>query len=127
MEGLMIKTMELIKRDGLREKSRRRDLVAKRQYLYYTLRRNGIILRVIANMFDVHHASIIHGIKVYKEKISIDDKMMPLFLNEYKAIFEKIEGECYDLKQNILDAQCLADYEVIKKRTQLNLYPQLFY
>ena len=127
MSGLIEKAIELIERDNLRSKARTNEVVAKRQYLYYRLRKNGMILRAIAELFNKHHATIIHGIKTYNNRVDTRDKIMFLHLKEYKELLENLEEEHYNLRKDVLSAVTQQDLKRIQKRVELNLYPQLYY
>ena len=85
MEKLMEKVMELIERDNLKSKNRAYEKVSKRFYLYYILRRNGMTLSLISKMFEKNHASVIHGIKVYKNRVEINDQADDYTLGRVQA------------------------------------------
>ena len=127
MEELMEKVIELIERDNLKSKSRAHEKVSKRFYLYHILRRNGMTLNLISKLFEKNHASVIHGIKVYKNRVEINDHAMVHHLVEYRRIIEGIEVRYHNLKQDIKSATTIKDLNIIKKRAELNLYPQLYY
>ena len=48
-------------------------------------------------------------------------------LEEYRRIIEGIEVKYHNLKQDIKSATTIKDLNIIKKRAELNLYPQLYY
>lgn len=127
MEKLMEKVMELIERDNLKSKRRTYEKVSKRFYLYYILRRNGMTLSLISNLFEKNHASVIHGIKVHKNRVETKDRHTIVHLEEYRQIIEGIEVEYHNLREDIKSASTLKDLNTIKKRAELNLYPQLYY
>lgn len=127
MEKLMEKVMELIERDDLKSKHRAYEKVSKRFYLYHILRRNGMTLTVISKLFEKNHASVIHGIKVYKNRVEINDRQMIGHLEEYRQIIEGIEVKYHNLSEDIKSAKTLEDLNTIKRRAELNLYPQLYY
>ena len=84
-------------------------------------------LNLISKLFEKNHASVIHGIKVYKNRVEINDHAMVHHLEEYRRIIEGIEVKYHNLKQDIKSATTIKDLNIIKKRAELNLYPQLYY
>ena len=76
----------LIKRDNLRIKNRKREVVYKRYYLYYKLHKDGHSISSIGRLFKKHHATIIHGIKAYEMIKRYKD--VKQLLNEYKQIMK---------------------------------------
>lgn len=85
-EDTLEKVKYLIERDNLKDKSRKRYLVYKRNYLYYKLRQDGYSLELIGSLFNKHHATIIHGIDTYKAVKRYKD--VKHILNEYKQIIK---------------------------------------
>lgn len=63
-EKIFIETM--IARYSLKGKSRRREKVYKRFYLMSELRRLNMPITKIGKMFNRHHASVLHGIKMHQ-------------------------------------------------------------
>lgn len=62
---------EIIEEQNLREKTKYRYLVHRRWFLFRLLRKNGVVLQRIGEMFNLNHATIIYGLKMsefYEEK-----------------------------------------------------------
>jgi hypothetical protein len=57
---------EIIEQDGLAQKNRKREIVHRRIYLFRKLREDGHTLKGIGSLFNMNHATILHGLKTYK-------------------------------------------------------------
>ena len=60
------KIEQLIEQYDLASKSRERDKVYFRSYIYWLLREDGWIMSDIGNLFNRDHATVINGLKVHE-------------------------------------------------------------
>jgi chromosomal replication initiation ATPase DnaA len=58
---------------GIKTKSRRRDLVQKRQIACYIARKMGYTCEVVGKCFGIDHATVIHGCKVVDQLLDVVD------------------------------------------------------
>ena len=87
VNGTTIEKVEyLINRDNLKDESRKRYLVYKRNYLYYLLRKEGYPLEFIGRLFNRHHSTVINGIDTYRSVRNYKD--VKHTLKGYKLILE---------------------------------------
>jgi chromosomal replication initiation ATPase DnaA len=75
---------QIILRDGLRTKSRKRNLAYSRACLYTILRDYGFTFEFIGKLFSKDHATVINGIRIWNEVKDYPDAM---------EIGDKYEGE----------------------------------
>ena len=75
-------------------------------------------------MFELNHATIVHGIKTYQYLKKAKDPLLFLDIAEYDGKF-KFHNTKYDLKTDILKATTIRDLEIIKGRTEKELYKEL--
>ena len=124
MEDLIKKVELYIEKDNLLSKSRERQIVYRRHYLYYILRKYGMKTTVIGEMFKKNHATVIHGSKTYKNLKKTKDKYMLNCLKEYLIEFENydIEELEFSIIYDIDNATSWADIYQIRKRIEKNLY-----
>ncbi len=119
------KVLEFIERDKLNSKSRLRELIHKRVYLYAFLRSNGYKLQEIGKMFNRDHATVIHGINNFKIFKKTKDPLFDIDTMEYKKALEGDAGSI-DLKRDIFEdlKSCnqFRDLDVIKKRIENGMY-----
>ena len=62
-----------------------------RQILFKLLRNEGLKLKVIANMFNRDHSTVMYNIETYQEKVDAKDK---LFSFKLHAVKKELEGIC---------------------------------
>ena len=124
MDDLIKAVKYYIEKDDLKKRCRKRKYIHKRIYFFYILREAGATLQEIADLFDLNHATVIHGIKRYKELRDTNDRLLKLDLVEYTGKI-KLKKRTYNLRKDILKATTVADLGVIKRRTENNLYKEL--
>ncbi len=112
---------ELIKQDGLDQKNRRRDIINKRIYLWNYLRDNGLTFHQIGNLFAKDHATIIHGIRTYKNLSRVNDKDLHLDTEYYRLLIEINKPEV-NLRKEVAQAKNLVDLRNIQRRILNNIY-----
>jgi len=121
MEELMSSVLHYIEKDELKKRCRQRKYVHKRIYFFNVLRTAGYTYQSIGDLFGLNHATIVHGIKTYKNLKKSKDPLMFLDIAEYNGKFEVK----YDLKTDILKATTIRDLQIIKGRTEKQLYKEL--
>ena len=83
------KIKQLIERDGLASESQKQKHVHQRHYLFYLLKeRVGMTLESIGELFNRDHATVIHGIKMYKTREELKDPYMNRDIAEYKEFLK---------------------------------------
>ena len=112
---------EIIEQDGLAKKNRKREIVHRRIYLFRKLREDGHTLKGIANLFNMNHATILHGLNTYKNLVETNDK---LFLHdiEYYKLLLSLERPELDLRKEIKEAKNLVDLRKIQSRIKNKFY-----
>jgi hypothetical protein len=126
---------ELIEKYGLLNKSRRRDVLYKRYYLYNELRICGLSLSDIGRYFDKNHATILHGLRVHKDLISYRDAD---YIAETCALQSYLDGselpniskifrtqKDYDIKTDILKANNMVSFKRIQRRVKMGFYEEI--
>ncbi len=124
MEDLIRKVKHHIRKDGLKSKCRKPYYTHRRMYLFNLLRNAGVTYSRIAELFDLNHATIIHGIKRYENLKQTRDAFLLLDIADYDGKFQLHKHE-YNLKRDILKATTIRDLEIIKGRTEKQLYKEL--
>jgi len=112
---------EIIEQDGLANKNRKREIVHRRIYLFRKLREDGHTLKGIGSLFNMNHATILHGLNTYKNLVETNDK---LFLHdiEYYKLLLSLERPELDLRKEIKEAKNLVDLRKIQARIKNNLF-----
>lgn len=83
------KIKQLIEQDDLASKSQKQKHVHRRHYLFYLLReRVGMTLEAIGELFNRDHATVIHGINIYKSREEMKDPYMNRDIAEYKEFLQ---------------------------------------
>ena len=124
MEDLIKNVEYYIEKDELKKRCRERKYVHRRIFLFNVLRNAGCTYQFIGKMFGLCHTTILHGIKTYKYLKKAKDPLLFLDIAEYDGKF-KFHNTKYDLKTDILKATTIRDLEIIKGRTEKQLYKEL--
>ena len=126
MEDLIKNIEYCIQKDDLQNKCRKRIYVHRRMFFYYVLDKAGYNARKIGEMFGFDRTTVIHGIKSYKQLIDNKDKELLNDIEKYQkqSIF-KVRKKVFNLKLDIMNATTIWDLEIIKNRTENNLYKEL--
>ena len=111
----------VIEQDGLAQKNRKREIVHRRIYLFRKLREDGHTLKGIGSLFNMNHATILHGLNTYKNLVETNDK---IFLHdiEYYKLLLSLERPELDLRKEIKEAKNLVDLRKIQARIKNNLF-----
>lgn len=112
---------EYIINNKLNKKSRYRENLYPRYYLYAKLRDQGFTYKYIGDLFGKDHASIIHGIKTHSDLMHTKDKIYLKFTDEVRQMFGDLTL-IRNLQEEILCCYNLETLKLIKKRIKMNLY-----
>ena len=112
---------QIIEQDGLAEKNRKREIIHRRIYLFSQLRQNGHTLQEIANLFNMNHATIFHGLNTYKNLTETNDKYLKHDTQYYELLFRLNKPEV-DLVKEIRLATNLRALRKIQERIKNNLF-----
>ena len=115
---------QVIEKDGLASKERFSPLINKRMYMFTIMRKHGMNFEKIGSFFNRNHATIIHGIKRYKDLTKYEDEMLKIDTEEYEQVFGKIPvpKKTYNLEKDVRKATTIQDLDIIKRRIDNNLY-----
>jgi len=115
---------EVIEKDGLKKRNREQHIVHRRIFLFNLLRENGYTYEYIARLFNMNHATVLHGIKRYKDLLSLNDVRLQVDTERYAQKFEDIEEAVikYNLEKDVRKATTITDLDIIKRRLNNNLY-----
>lgn len=117
----IVNIQEIIDSYNLTDKNRKQDLVYRRAYLYYCLRKCGYTYQHIAMMFDKNHASIINGIKVHKQLTESKDKYYKFFVDDLNQMLQYSEIKP-NIFEDIMQARTVLQLNAIQERIKANLY-----
>ena len=116
---------ELIIQDELQNKSRQRDRIYKRSYLYAILREEGWNLSQIGRLFNRNHATVINGLKSYDNYYG-KDKIYDRYIKHYDSIFKPSIEEVMVSKdaifQDIMNCYNTTELRFIKERIMAGWY-----
>ncbi len=115
---------EVIEKDGLKKRNREQHIVHRRIFLFNLLRENGYTYAYIARLFNMNHATVLHGIKRYKELLSLNDVRLQVDTERYVQKFEDIEAAVikYNLEKDVRKATTITDLDIIKRRLNNGMY-----
>lgn len=115
---------QIIEQDGLANKNRKREIIHRKIYLFNALRKEGYTLKKIGSLFNMDHASILHGLKTYQNLTDIKDNQLRIDTEYYKLLLnlQPIKEIEYDLKTEIKKANNLTDLRLIQSRIKNNIY-----
>lgn len=116
---------ELIILDELNSKSRERDKIYKRSYLYAILREEGWNLSKIGKLFNRNHATIINALRSYDNYYG-KDKIYDRYIRHYDSIFRPNLNEIIVSKdaifQDIMNCNNTTELRLIKERISKGWY-----
>ncbi len=115
---------QVIEKDGLKKRNREQHIVHRRIFLFNLLRENGYTYAYIARLFNMNHATVLHGIKRYKELLSLNDVRLQVDTERYVQKFEDIEAAVikYNLEKDVRKATTITDLDIIKRRLNNGMY-----
>ena len=112
---------QIIEQDGLGIKNRKREIVHRRIYLFNQLRKDGYTLKRIGGLFNMNHATILHGLKTFQDLTDVNDKLFKHDIEYYKLLLS-LERPELDLRNEIKEAKNLKDLRLIQSRIKNNFY-----
>jgi len=112
---------QIIEQDGLGLKNRKQEIVHRRIYLFRKLREDGHSLKRIGSLFNMNHATILHGLRNYQNLVDINDKVLKQDIEYYKLLLS-LERPELDLIKEIKEARNLKDLRLIQSRIKNNFY-----
>jgi len=115
---------EVIEKDGLKKRNREQHIEHRRIFLFNLLRENGYTYAYIARLFNMNHATVLHGIKRYKDLLSLNDVRLQVDTERYAQKFEDIEEAVikYNLEKDVRKATTITDLDIIKRRLDNGMY-----
>ena len=115
---------EVIEKDGLKKRNREQHIVHRRIFLFNLLRENGYTYEYIARLFNMNYATVLHGIKRYKDLLSLNDVRLQVDTERYAQKFEDIEEAVikYNLEKDVRKATTITDLDIIKRRLDNGMY-----
>jgi hypothetical protein len=124
MENLIDRIHEIIETENLRQRTKKPNKVHRRWFIFAYLRKNNYVLREIAELFDMNHATIIHGIRQAQLFEQVKDEM---FLIDTLDLFQEFKNKTIKIKernliQDIMESKNLYDLTKIKRRLLNNVY-----
>ena len=124
MENLIDRIHEIIETENLRQRTKKPNKVHRRWFIFAYLRKNNYVLREIAELFDMNHATIIHGIRQADLFERVKDEM---FLIDTLDLFQEFKNKTIKIKernliQDIMESKNLYDLTKIKRRLLNNVY-----
>ncbi|MGI9555372.1 MAG: helix-turn-helix domain-containing protein [Cyanophyceae cyanobacterium] len=124
MNELIDKVVYKIRKDKLKHKSRKREFINKRMYLYYLLKEHDYSYTDIGKLFNKNHATIIHGCRQYRDLKKSKDVGLMNDLVEYYSFFQpyELQNIKFLIKDDVANANSLRELQRIKKRLERELY-----
>ena len=124
MENLIERIHEIIETENLRQRTKKPNKVHRRWFIFAYLRKNNYVLREIAELFQMNHATIIHGIRQAELFEKVKDEM---FLIDTLDLFQEFKNKTIKIKdrnliQDIMESKNLYDLTKIKRRLINNVY-----
>jgi hypothetical protein len=107
---------------NLCDKSRQRELVYKRYYLFSELKKLGLNLSEIGRMLEKDHVTVMHGLKVDNQfqnydKI-YDDAIAPI--KDY--LYPPVQTPKYSIFEDVMKCNNTTDLRIIKERIENDQY-----
>jgi hypothetical protein len=109
---------QVIIEEGLDQPNRQRDKVYRRFYLAYLLRKEKLMLREIAEIFNKTHATMIHSIDSHKHWHRVRDEQ---YLNCTLDLREKFPIRI-TLRQEILKVKSMRELTDLKEKIKSFVY-----
>ena len=117
----------IIQRDGLDVQSRHQVLTMRRRYLMTSLRALNMPFKVVGEMFNRDHATVIHNIKQHHWSIESGDLYYTTVIQDD---IDELMGTadvkyCRYLRDDILKCKSYNQLKAIKRRVLRNEYEEL--
>lgn len=128
MKTLINEVKEVISREGLDKKDRRRHIVHARFYLMNLLRKHEVKLKSIGELFNMHHATVVHGINQYQDLKQMKDRLLDEDTRHLQAIFEgRYKEPVFSVYYDVCNAVTRHDFKVIQSRMEQGIYSDVNY
>ncbi len=123
----MEKIQYKIEKDNLKKRCRKPEMVLKRMFIYNLMREHDFTLVKIAKTFERNHATIINGLKTYKNLKSIKDFQFVSVLSGYRDFFQQFDIQKieYSIARDVRNATTFRDIGLMRKRLENNMYHDL--
>ena len=113
---------ELILKDNLSSKSRQRDKVYKRSYLYSILREEGYSLTGTAQLFNRNHATVINALSVH-DAYYHNDKVYMRHIKFYESLFHPhLEPPKDSIFEDVMNCHNTTELRMIKEKIVTGKY-----
>ena len=115
---------EIIEKEKLNKKCRKRNLIHRRAYLFNLMRKHGVYFREIGEMFNLHHSTVLHGDKMAELHAKNNDQLYLLDTLDLQQEFGNIEIkiEKRNLIQDIYTCKTMNELSIIQARLNKNQY-----
>ena len=115
---------QIIEDEQLKKNCNRPEKVYRRWFFYCYLRKQKFYLREIAEIFDKHHATIIHGIR---QAEFFENQKDEFYLLHTKDLFQEFNDKTLffdkrNLIEDVENAKNFQDLCKIKRRINQNIY-----
>jgi hypothetical protein len=127
---------QLIELYKLTDKTRKREIIYKRYFIFNELRQAGLSLMQIGEIFGKNHATIIHGLTVHQDLLRYKDA---IYLTETQVLKDTLgdskfpdvkrlfKGEIgADLKRDVMLISSLNSLRSLKRRIKMGYYENSF-
>jgi len=113
-----------VERDELNQKGRQQEKIYKKCFLMNKLREHQYTLYFIGNIFNQHHASIIHNIKTHKDLTKWNTEHYETIVGELIEAFENTDYKepTRILVDDILECQNVYQLNRVKRWITENKY-----
>jgi hypothetical protein len=114
----------MIELHNLCDKSRQRELVYKRYYLFSELKKLGLNLSEIGRMLEKDHVTVMHGLKVDSQFQNYDklydDAIAPI--KDY--LYPPVQIPKYSIFEDVMKCNNTTDLRIIKERIENDQYKE---
>jgi hypothetical protein len=115
---------QIIEKENLLTRSRKRSIVHRRWFLFGILRKHGIKLKKIGEMFDLNHSTIIYGMSIAEFFEKQNDELYLLDTMDLQKEFSGIEiiFQKRNLINDINNCKSMNELSIIQCRLKNNQY-----
>ena len=123
-EEVLQLVMYYVERDQLNQKGRQQEKIYKKCFLMDKLREHKYKFSFIGNVFNQHHASIIHNIKTHKDLTKWNTEHYETIISEYLEAFQNTDyvEETRVLVDDILECENVYQLKRVKRWITENKY-----
>lgn len=118
------KVKQIIKEQDLNTRSRRRDLVYKRMYLYNEIKNHEDFysFEYIGDLFNRDHATVLHGLRTRSNLIEMKDPLYHIISEEmdsYMGVQTKYKR--LSLRTRILNCSNIVDFRTVQSLVEKDI------